>query len=177
MPGQPWTTLTPMVMSVASPFRSYLAAHLRSVGLVLAITGALLGPAFEPAADALAARAVADDAVSTKINTRTTFDVLVNDPAGMAIVDHTDPAHGDLTSHGTEFTYLPDANFVGTDSFTYHARRGSGEPQTGTVTIEVTGHVTSVECRDDHLQADEDVPATIKCLRTMGWARMGYRSP
>jgi large repetitive protein len=168
MPVHPWTILAPIAKSVASPSRSKFAAGIRRASLVLAITGALLGPTVSSAPGAVAAKTVADDVVSTKINSRTTFDVLANDPAGWSLVDHTDPAHGELTLHGNEFDYLPNANFVGADAFTYRARRGSAEPLTGTVTIEVTGRVTSVESRDDTLQTDEDVPGTIYVLANDG---------
>src|SRR4029079_2931066 len=86
----------------------------------------------------------------------------------MTIVDFTEPTFGDLTRHGNEFTYLPDANFTGADIFTYRAHGKSGDPQTGTVTIQVDGRVTSVESRDDSVATDEDVPASIYVLANDG---------
>ena len=96
----------------------------------------------------------------------------------MSIIDHTDPAHGELTRQGNNFAYLPDANFVGVDSFTYRAQRGSSEPQTGTVAIDVTGRVTSVESRDDTSQTDEDIPDDhIRARERRFRAGWGCRSP
>lgn len=52
----------------------------------------------------------------------------------------TQPAHGDITSFNTStgaFTYVPDANFNGTDSFTYRGSDGAnGNIATVTITVE-----------------------------------------
>jgi len=168
MPGHPWKNFAPSVTGVNSPCQPGLPAILRRAGLGLALAIGLAGPLFPAALPALAAKSVADDSVTTTINTQTTFDVLANDPAGMTIVDFTEPTFGDLTRHGNEFTYLPDANFTGADIFTYRAHGKSGDPQTGTVTIQVDGRVTSVESRDDSVATDEDVPASIYVLANDG---------
>lgn len=49
------------------------------------------------------------------------------------------PAHGTITfnTDGT-FTYKPDANFNGTDTFTYKANDGQGDGNVATVTLKVT---------------------------------------
>ena len=51
----------------------------------------------------------------------------------------TGPSHGSLTFHsdGT-FTYVPDPNFNGTDTFTYRANDGTDNSNLATVTINVT---------------------------------------
>jgi VCBS repeat-containing protein len=49
------------------------------------------------------------------------------------------PAHGLLTLNGDgSFTYAPDADFAGTDSFTYAAGDGSAQSAAATVTLTVT---------------------------------------
>ncbi len=60
-----------------------------------------------------------------------------NDPLTASVV--TGPAHGTLAlnSNGT-FTYTPEANFVGSDSFTYGANDGQANSNVATVTINVT---------------------------------------
>jgi hypothetical protein len=117
----------------------------------------------------LAAKTAQPDTISTSINTAVTFDVLINDPRGTTLVDHTTPAHGHLKrlESGT-FTYLPDANYLGTDGFFYRAQHGTDEAHTVDVSIEVSGRVTSVESRDDSLATDEDVAAFAYVLANDG---------
>jgi VCBS repeat-containing protein len=60
-----------------------------------------------------------------------------NDPLTAQQV--TAPTHGSLTLNANgSFTYMPAANFNGTDSFTYKANDGSADSNTVTVTITVT---------------------------------------
>ena len=168
MPAHPWKNFALSMTGVNSPCRPGLPAILRRAGLGLALAICLAAQMFPAPSPAFAAKSVADDSVVAKINAQTTFDVLTNDPAGMTIVDFTEPTFGDLTRHGNEFTYLPDANFTGADSFTYRAHGKSGDPQSGTVTIQVDGRVTAVESRDDTVATDEDVPASIYVLANDG---------
>jgi len=85
------------------------------------------------------------DAYSTNEDTQLTVNapgVLGNDtdPEGSALsaVNPVNPAHGTLAlgSDGS-FVYTPDANFSGTDSFTYQASDGSLSSGQATVTITV----------------------------------------
>ena len=49
------------------------------------------------------------------------------------------PAHGTLTLNADgSFTYTPDANYNGTDSFTYKANDGTADSNVATVTLTVT---------------------------------------
>src|SRR5262249_50754525 len=74
----------------------------------------------------------------------TTFFVLANDidPDGDAlhITSHTNPAHGSLMAGaGGAYTYTAQANYVGTDSFTYVPADALGaQGQSVTVKIDVT---------------------------------------
>jgi VCBS repeat-containing protein len=77
----------------------------------------------DPVDDAPVAQA---DAVSTDEDTATTFSVLANDtdPENDALTPAliVGPSHGTLTLNANStFTYTPDANFNGTDMFTYAA--------------------------------------------------------
>ena len=59
------------------------------------------------------------------------------DPLTVAVVD--DVANGKLTLNANgSFTYTPDADFAGKDSFTYQVSDGRGGVDTATVTINVT---------------------------------------
>ena len=86
-----------------------------------------------------------DDAFSTSEGTPVIFDVLANDTdvdsahADLTAVVVTGPGYGSLqaNSDGT-FTYRPNANFSGTDSFTYNAFDGSVDSNTATVTLNVS---------------------------------------
>jgi hypothetical protein len=138
---------------------------LRVTALIAAVSTVLV--VTTPAAQA--AKAAEPDTVAASINTIATFDVLANDPRGTTLVDHTTPAHGHLKRlESGKFTYLPDANYLGTDSFNYRAQRGTDEVQTVDVSIEVSGRVTSVESRDDSLATDEDVAAIVYVLANDG---------
>ncbi|QDU23495.1 Ig-like domain-containing protein [Urbifossiella limnaea] len=69
------------------------------------------------------------------------IDLLANasDEDGDAlIVTVTDPAHGTVTLQGGTATYTPDADFYGTDEFTYTVDDGSGGTASATVTVTVT---------------------------------------
>ena len=64
-----------------------------------------------------------------------------SDPQGSALtaVNASDPAHGTVTlAPNGSFTYVPDADFNGTDSFTYQASDGSLTSSAATVTVTVT---------------------------------------
>ena len=87
----------------------------------------------------------APDNVSTKPNTEVTIDVLANDtdPDGdsLSILSVEQANNGSVaidTSGATDqVIYTPDADFVGTDTFTYVASDGKGGTKTETVTVEV----------------------------------------
>jgi uncharacterized repeat protein (TIGR01451 family) len=71
-----------------------------------------------------------------------TFDV-----AHTHITSHVGPASGTLTldNNAGTFTYLPNANFTGTDSFTYTLTDSAGLSDTATVTINVINRVWYVK--------------------------------
>ena len=86
-------------------------------------------------------------------------------------VEVTGPAHGSLTlrANGT-FTYTPDQNFVGTDSFTYRDVHKSVRSDVATVTIAVNAGTSAVTIANDGVPAsprqatsgsDQDVTVAI----------------
>ena len=86
------------------------------------------------------------------------------DPEGSPISASlvTGPRHGQLsftTSGG--FTYTPNANFSGDDSFTYVARDGVAVSQPATVTIRVTGINDAPQAAADTLTVDQDSSLTL----------------
>ena len=56
----------------------------------------------------------------------------------MTVVKVSDPENGSVTLKADgSFTYTPNADFVGTDSFTYKASDGNAESNVATVAIEI----------------------------------------
>jgi VCBS repeat-containing protein len=69
------------------------------------------------------------------------------------------PANGQLTLNADgSFTYVPKANFAGTDSFTYQAKDGTGSSQTQTVSLTVTPVNDAPDAVNDALQTAYQTP-------------------
>ncbi|MFC5471491.1 tail fiber protein [Cohnella suwonensis] len=72
--------------------------------------------------------------------------VLANDTNASAAVVVAEPAHGSLTFHqdGT-FTYIPNADFIGNDSFTYKANHNSASGPKTTVALSVNEPLPTID--------------------------------
>ncbi|WP_230469822.1 tandem-95 repeat protein [Lujinxingia vulgaris] len=87
-----------------------------------------------------------------------------NDPDGeaMSAVLVSGPANGQLTLNTDgSFTYTPDANFFGTDSFTYQANDGEFDSAPATVTITVNPVNDAPVAEDDAYALDEDTTLSV----------------
>jgi VCBS repeat-containing protein len=75
----------------------------------------------------------------------------------------TEPSHGTLTLNANgSFTYTPDVNYYGTDSFTYRANDASLESNLATVTINVTPVNDAPNAGDDDAyRTAEDTALTV----------------
>ena len=100
---------------------------------------------FTTAAPANTAPVAVNDSATTAEDTAVSGNVLTNDTDADAGTTLTatlgaSPAHGTvaLAADGS-FTYTPNADFNGTDSFTYTASDGTAASNVATVTITVTG--------------------------------------
>ncbi|HZT80608.1 MAG TPA: Ig-like domain-containing protein [Gemmataceae bacterium] len=81
-----------------------------------------------------------------------------NDPLTASLASG--PAHGTLSLNSDgSFTYTPDLNFTGTDSFTYLANDGADESGVATVSITVTND--SPSAGDDYYTALHDRTLTV----------------
>jgi VCBS repeat-containing protein len=91
------------------------------------------------------------------------------DPAVLTAVIDTEPANGTLElNEDGSFTYTPNANFNGTDTFTYKANDGHEDSSAATVTITVTDVKDQVIAVDDKYETDEDTPLTIEAPGVLG---------
>ncbi len=80
---------------------------------------------------------------------------------------HTLPAHGSLSLNADgSFTYVPDADFNGTDSFRYRVNDGTVDGNFATVTINVTPVNDAPVARDDVFTVEEEgtIPAFANVL-------------
>ena len=117
-----------------------------------------------PAPDAV------DDSDSTPEDTVKAIDVLLNDGfAGTKTVTAvTQGANGSvaITNLGADVTYTPNADFNGTDTFTYTVGNG-GPDETATVTVTVTA---AADVANDADTTAEDTAKAIDVLLNDGFA-------
>ena len=73
-----------------------------------------------------------------------------------------DPAHGALTLNANgSFTYTPEADWSGTDTFTYKANDGTADSNTATVTITVTAANDAPAAVNDAYSTNEDTELAV----------------
>ncbi len=108
-----------------------------------------------------------DDAYSTVQNAPLAVDLATGVAANDADVDGdsftvavvAQPTHGTLSLNPNgSFTYTPEANFYGTDSFTYQADDGFADSSVATVTIDVNALPVAAH---DSYSVDEDTTLTV----------------
>jgi large repetitive protein len=114
-----------------------------------------------------------DDPVTTNEDTPVVIDVLTNDtdPDGdpLTVTIGSGPNNGTLTpGPGNSFTYTPNPNFCGTDSFTYTATDSGGLSDTATVTINVACINDAPVANPDSYPTNENQPLTIPAPGVLG---------
>ena len=103
---------------------------------------------------------VAEDSTNIPVDLTTLTDDVDGDALTYTIT--TPLAHGTLTPTGTAglYTYTPNANFTGPDSFTYTVNDGTGGPATpATVSVTVTAVNDAPVAVDDTVHQTEDTAA------------------
>ncbi|MDG4548726.1 MAG: Ig-like domain-containing protein, partial [Rickettsiales bacterium] len=108
------------------------------------------------------------DNVTTDEDTPVEIDVLANDTdiegdtLTLQSVSH--GSHGTVTIVNGKAVYTPDADFVGTDTFTYAVSDGNSGLATGTVTVTVNPVNDAPVALDDVATTDEEIPVVIDVL-------------
>ncbi|HEX6834022.1 MAG TPA: Ig-like domain-containing protein, partial [Rudaea sp.] len=103
------------------------------------------------------AQSATPDFVSTLANTPVSGNVLSNDSGtGLSVVGNTQPAHGSANvAPDGSFTYFPDNNFSGSDSFVYSSKDGGNNPANAVVFVTVDPVIIS-----DSFTTPAGTPAT-----------------
>ena len=101
-----------------------------------------------------------DDSATTAEDSPVSVDVLANDSDAdsdpLSVTEFTNPAHGTVSRAGGVLTYTPDADFNGTDAFTYTISDGTLSA-TATVTVAVTSVNDTPVAASDTVTIAEDV--------------------
>ncbi len=79
----------------------------------------------------------------------------------LSVTAVTQPANGTVTLVGGVVSYTPDANFFGTDTFTYTISDGNGGTDTATVTVTVDPANDNPDAVNDAVTVGEDSGATV----------------
>ncbi|NDW21980.1 Ig-like domain-containing protein, partial [Alteromonas hispanica] len=82
-----------------------------------------------------------------------------NDTLSYVVV--TQPSNGTLSGNGATRTYTPNADFTGSDTFTYKVNDGSEDSSTATVTITVSNVNDAPVAQDQSVTTPEDTAKTI----------------
>ena len=91
------------------------------------------------------------------------------DELGLTAIKVSDPAHGTLTLNSDgSFTYTPDANYNGPDSFTYKANDGQLDSNVATVTINVLPVNDAPVANNDSYSTDSLTPLSVVAPGVLG---------
>ncbi|MFQ5593543.1 MAG: Ig-like domain-containing protein, partial [Anaerolineae bacterium] len=109
-----------------------------------------------------------DDIATTPEDTAASIAVLANDTTitgTLAVISVSQPEHGaTVIADTTHITYMPAANYNGSDSFTYTASDGLQSADTATVSVVVDPVNDAPDARDDQVTLDEDTTVDIQAL-------------
>jgi VCBS repeat-containing protein len=113
-----------------------------------------------------------DDSATTNEDTAVTIDVLANDSDvdgnALTVASVTQGSNGTVTSNGTDVTYTPNANFNGTDSFSYTISDGNGGADTANVFVTINPVNDAPTAVDDSYTTDEGTPLNVPAPGVLG---------
>ncbi|MDA4108346.1 membrane protein [Mycobacterium holsaticum DSM 44478] len=116
--------------------------------------------------------AVDDSVTVAEDSGATVIDVLGNDTDldgdDLSVIAVGSAANGAATLTDGVITYTPNADFYGTDSFSYSISDGMGGTATATVTVTVTAEPDPPAPADDTYTTDEDTPLNIPAPGVLG---------
>ena len=103
-----------------------------------------------------------DQTVNTDEDTSVVITLVASDVDDYLLTwDVGDPAHGALTGTAPDLTYTPDADWIGTDTFTFTVNDGTLDSNIATVTIIVAPINDAPVAEDQTVNTDEDTPVAI----------------
>lgn len=104
-----------------------------------------------------------DDSVTTQEDVPVSIGLLSSDPDGDPLTYSivTGPSHGSLSGTEPNITYTPQANFSGSDNFTYKINDGKTDSASATVSITVISVNDAPTANNDSVTVQEDTPTPI----------------
>jgi hypothetical protein len=113
--------------------------------------------------------AVDDNATILDDSGANTISVLSNDTDAegdtLSVTAVTQGARGSVVNNGTSVSYTPDANFFGSDSFTYSISDGNGGSDTATVNVTVQKRERSTRREREQATSSTRTPSSTWPLR------------
>jgi hypothetical protein len=99
----------------------------------------------------------------TDEDTSNTFSLVGNDRDGdqltFSIIDQ--PSNGQISGTSPNFTYVPNSNFNGYDSFTFQANDGTSDSKIQSFSIQINSIEDAPTVNDNSINVVEDTPTTI----------------
>ncbi|EKV03514.1 integrin/UnbV like protein [Leptolyngbya sp. PCC 7375] len=109
-----------------------------------------------------------DDTATTAQNSAIQVQVLANDTDvdgdALTVLSASEGSNGSTSIEDNQILYTPNADFVGTDSFTYEISDGNGDTSTATVDVTIITEGTPPVAMDDSGTVDEDSQITLDVL-------------
>ena len=138
--------------------RSNIVAHYTSLGISATI------PDFETEINQFLKPPVAQDmSASTAEDTAINITLAGSDPEGESLTyTILEVNNATVTLNGNVANYLPDANYNGTDTFTYYANDGTTDSNVATVTMTVSGEDDDPNTQNAAATTDEDVAVVLQ---------------
>jgi len=138
--------------------RATLVAHYNSLGITATI------PDFETEVNQFLKPPVSQDMnVSTAEDTAINITLAGSDPEGESLTyTILEVNNATVTLNGNVANYAPNANFNGTDTFTYKANDGTTDSNVATVTMTVSGEDDNPNTQNAAATTDEDVEVILQ---------------